>query len=243
MHVEHEPLCLYVLVFCSDARIALVFWCVFTMEEAADSTAKRPRVEGAADDGHMEDDAGDDDDLESEDGQADAEGGVVASDAALPKLVASDYGANSPMTKGGRRVLPAVKGVWANIKRIKKKELREKLVANAEGQLRKVSATAACDFSSVFHGRNYHISPAMPNLHPGGFRLHPRVRDLLAADGSHAGLEGARRRIHYHSAQRAQPHIPRSNRHREGVPAHATRLDQAAEAPANRTAPPTAPFP
>ena len=131
------------------------------MEEAADSTAKRPRVEGAADDEHMEDDAGDpadDDDLESEDGQADAEGGVVASDAAMPKLVASDYGANSPMTKGGRRVLPAVKGVWANIKLIKKKELREKLVANAEGQLRKVSATAACDFSSVFHGRNSHIS-------------------------------------------------------------------------------------
>ena len=94
------------------------------MEEAADSTEKRPRVEGAADDGHMEDDAGDpadDDDLESEDGQADAEGGVVASDAALPKLVASDYGANSPSSKGGRRVLPAVKGVWANIKLINKK--------------------------------------------------------------------------------------------------------------------------
>jgi len=39
----------------------------------------------------------------------------------FPKLVASHYGANTPTSKGKRRASLNAKGVWANIKRIKKK--------------------------------------------------------------------------------------------------------------------------
>ena len=46
-------------------------------------------------------------------------------DGEFPKLVASHYGANTPTSKGKRRTSLNAKGVWANIKRIKKKSLRE----------------------------------------------------------------------------------------------------------------------
>ena len=45
-------------------------------------------------------------------------------DGEFPKLVASHYGANTPTSKGKRRTSLNAKGVWANIKRIKKKVSR-----------------------------------------------------------------------------------------------------------------------
>lgn len=61
-------------------------------------------------------------------------------DGDFPKLEASDYGANTPTSKGARRASLNAKGVWVNIKRIKKKSLREELVANSDGDLRKVAS-------------------------------------------------------------------------------------------------------
>jgi hypothetical protein len=58
----------------------------------------------------------------------------------FPKLEASDYGANTPTSTDARRVSRIAKGVWVNIKRIKKKSLREELVANSDGDLRKVAS-------------------------------------------------------------------------------------------------------
>ena len=54
-------------------------------------------------------------------------------------LVASDYGPNTPTNAGVRRLSLDAKGIWTNIKRIKAPALREVLVENSAGELRKVS--------------------------------------------------------------------------------------------------------
>jgi hypothetical protein len=82
----------------------------------------------------------DDDDADDADVPAAAAGAEDASPGGvLPKLVASDYGTNSPTSKGARRTSITGKGKWLNIKRIKVKSEREVLGANSEGKLRKES--------------------------------------------------------------------------------------------------------
>ena len=84
-------------------------------------------------------------------------------DAVRPKLVASDYGTNTPTSKGVRRVSLEAKGTWANIKRIKAKVHRELLGANNAGDLRKVSDVA---FSTLPQQ-----SPSAPVLNQPSVRL------------------------------------------------------------------------
>jgi len=82
----------------------------------------------------------DDDDADDADVPVAAAGAQDASPGGvLPKLVASDYGTNSPTSKGARRTSITGKGTWFNIKRIKVKSEREVLGVNSEGELRKVS--------------------------------------------------------------------------------------------------------
>ena len=89
-----------------------------------------------------EEDEEDDDDGDADDadvptaaaGAEDASPGGV-----LPKLIAPEYGTNSPTSKGARRTSITGKGTWFNIKRIKVKRDREVPGANSEGELRKVS--------------------------------------------------------------------------------------------------------
>ena len=92
-------------------------------------------------DGQLEEeDEEDDDDADDADVPAAAAGAEDASPGGvLPKLVASDYGTNSPTSKGARRTSITGKGTWFNIKRIKVKSEREVLGANSEGKLRKES--------------------------------------------------------------------------------------------------------
>jgi hypothetical protein len=98
----------------------------------------------------------DDDDADDADVPAAAAGAEDASPGGvLPKLVASDYGTNSPTSKGARRTSITGKGTWFNIKRIKVKSEREVLGANSEGELRKVSGV-------------YHRFP----VNPGGSALY-----------------------------------------------------------------------
>ena len=90
-----------------------------------------------------------DDQLEEEDDDDDADDADVPAAAAgaedalpggvLPKLAASDYGTNSPTSKGARRTSFMGRGAWRNIKRIKVKSEREVFGPNSEGELRKVS--------------------------------------------------------------------------------------------------------
>ena len=93
-------------------------------------------------DGQLEEEEEEDDDDAADDADVPA-AAAGAEDASpggvLPKLVASDYGTNSPTSKGARRTSITVKGKWLNIKRIKVKSEREVLGANSEGGLRKVS--------------------------------------------------------------------------------------------------------
>ena len=92
------------------------------------------------DDQLEEEEEEDDDDADDADVPAAAAGAEDASPGGvLPKLVASDYGTNSPTSKGARRTSITGKGTWSNIKRIKVKSEREMLGANSEGELRKVS--------------------------------------------------------------------------------------------------------
>ena len=91
-------------------------------------------------DGQLEEEEEDDDDADDADVPAAAAGAEDASPGGvLPKLVASDYGTNSPTSKGARRTSITGKGTWFNIKRIKVKSEREVLGANSEGELRKES--------------------------------------------------------------------------------------------------------
>ena len=96
-------------------------------------------------DGQLEEEEEDDDDAADDaDVPAAAAGAEDASPGGvLPKLVASDYGTNSPTSKGARRTSITGKGTWFNIKRIKVKSEREVLGANSEGELRK-APSAPC---------------------------------------------------------------------------------------------------
>ena len=77
----------------------------------------------------------------------DAEGGYepgaaaedLAPDAVRPKLEASDYGANSPTSKGSRRLSLESRGEWSNVKRIKSKVHLEVFGPNTAVVPRKVS--------------------------------------------------------------------------------------------------------
>jgi len=104
------------------------------MEGTGDAeSAKRPRVEvdhGAdaengdevhvpLQDGQLEEEEDDDDAADDADVPAAAAG--AEDGGVLPKLVASDYGTNSPTSKGVRRTSITGKGTWCNIKRIKVK--------------------------------------------------------------------------------------------------------------------------
>jgi len=98
--------------------------------------------------GEEEEEHGDDDDAADDEDVPAAAGAKEASpNAVLAKLVAADYGTNSPTSKGTRRLSMTGKGTWSNIKRIKSKGEREVLGANSDGELRKVS--------DVFHNSLY----------------------------------------------------------------------------------------
>ena len=91
-------------------------------------------------DDQLEEEEDDDDDADDADVPAAAAGAEDAlPGGVLPKLAASDYGTNSPTSKGARRTSFMGRGAWRNIKRIKVKSEREVLGANSEGELRKVS--------------------------------------------------------------------------------------------------------
>ena len=66
-------------------------------------------------------------------------GEAGAAEGVGPMLVASDYGPNTPTNAGVRRLPLDAKGIRTNIKHIKAPALREVVVANSAGELRKVS--------------------------------------------------------------------------------------------------------
>ena len=168
------------------------------MAESGDESAKRAR---------NEEDAGDplpDDELQEEEVSEDDDGGGsdagaedLSNDPVRPILLTSQYGTNTPTSKGARRLSLDARGIWASIKRIKCTGPREVLGSNNAGELRKVSDVTC---SSTLPQQ----SPSAPMLHQptpllGGFGAHPRVHQLLATACRHARLE-ARRRLPYHRA-------------------------------------------
>ncbi len=100
---------------------------------------------------------------EDDDGDKSDAGEAEAADDARPVLVASDYGPNTPTSKGARRVSHETKGTWASIKRIKAKGPREVLGANSAGDLRRVSNVTY--FTLLLQ------SPSAPMLYQPSVRL------------------------------------------------------------------------
>ena len=99
-----------------------------------------------------EEDVGDplpDDELQEEqeeEGSEDDDGGGsdagaedLSADPVRPILLASQYGTNTPTSKGARRLSLDARGTWVSIKRIKGTGPREVLGSNTAGELRKVS--------------------------------------------------------------------------------------------------------